>query len=61
MAATILQYIVGGGLAISAFKLAWSVDRTQKEMLKIQAQQTLILQELTHRVDKLEFKIGFKP
>ena len=52
----IYQFIVGGGLALAAIKLAWSVDRTQKEMLKIQAQQALILQELSERVAKLEQK-----
>jgi hypothetical protein len=49
------------GLGLCAFRLAWSVDRTQKEMLKTQvemaktqAQQTEILQELILRVNRLE-------
>lgn len=59
----VFQYVVGGGLALAAFKLSWSVDRTQKEMLKTQVQlastqakQTVLLQELLFRVEKLESK-----
>lgn len=46
------------GLGLAAFKLAWSVDRTQKEMLKIQAQQATILTELSRRVESLESAIN---
>lgn len=50
----ILSLVLDIGLGLCAFKLAWSVDRTQKDMLKIQAQQAAILQELLVRVEKLE-------
>lgn len=50
----LFSIIMDIGLGIAAFKLAWSVDRTQKEMLKVQSQQALILQELTARVARLE-------
>lgn len=43
-------------LGAAAFKLAWSVDRAQKQMVQVQKQQAEILLELTHRVERLESK-----
>lgn len=45
-------------LGAAAFKLAWSVDRTQKKMLEVQAQQANILQQLSDRVSKVESKLN---
>lgn len=56
-----LSLIVDICIGLAAFRLAWSVDRTQKEMLKIQAQQALILQELTTRIEKVENKLETIP
>lgn len=53
----LIKLILDIGVGLCAFKLAWSVDRTQKEMLKIQAQQATILAELSHRVERLELRI----
>lgn len=53
----ILKILLDIGLGLAAFRLAWSVDRTQKEMLKVQTQQALILTELTSRVSSLEQKV----
>lgn len=44
-------------LGAAAFRLAWSVDKSQKAMLKVQEQQANILQELTTRVERLEDKV----
>lgn len=49
-----LKLVIDIGIGLAAFRLAWSVDRTQKEMLKIQAQQANILTELSRRVESLE-------
>ena len=54
----IITLVVDVCIGLAAFRLAWSVDRTQKDMLKIQAQQALILQELTSRIEKVEDKLG---
>lgn len=53
----LIDLLINGVLGVAAFRLAWSVDRTQKEMLKIQAQQAQILVELTSRVERLEDKL----
>lgn len=51
-----LKLLIDIGLGLAAFKLAWSVDRTQKSMLVVQTQQAQILVELTQRVTSLEQK-----
>lgn len=43
------------GLGLAAFRIAWSVDRTQKGILEVQAQQATILTQLTQRITELEF------
>ena len=53
----VISLLLDVAIGAAAFRLAWSVDRTQKEMLKIQAQQAQILTELTSRVEKLEDKL----
>jgi hypothetical protein len=53
----LLKIALDIGLGLAAFRLAWSVDRTQKEMLKVQTQQAQILMELVARVTSLEGKI----
>lgn len=53
----LINLLINGCLGVAAFRLAWSVDRTQKEMLKIQAQQAVILAELTGRIERLEDKL----
>lgn len=45
-------------LGAAAFRLAWSVDRSQKQMVQVQLKQTEILRELTTRVERLEVKVG---
>jgi hypothetical protein len=52
--ADIFAIILDIALGAAAFKLAWSVDRSQKSMLKVQTQQAEILRELTTRVERLE-------
>ncbi len=54
----LISLLLDVALGAAAFRLAWSVDRTQKSMLEIQGKQTLILQELTIRIEKLEEKIN---
>lgn len=54
----LLKIILDIGLGLAAFRLAWSVDRTQKDMLKVQIQQAQILSELSVRVGHLESKIN---
>lgn len=44
-------------LGAAAFRLAWSVDRSQKSMVKVIEQQATILSELTGRVEKLEDRV----
>lgn len=41
-------------LGAAAFRLAWSVDKSQKAMVKVINQQAEILKELTTRVERLE-------
>ena len=43
-------------LGAAAFRLAWSVDKSQKAMVRVQHQQAEILRELTTRVEALEAK-----
>lgn len=47
MISQIFPVIMDLALGAAAFKLAWSVDRSQKAMAEL-------LKELTHRVTKLE-------
>jgi len=54
MVMDITRLLLDIGIGVAAFRLAWSVDRTQKAMLLIQTEQTKILGELKHRVEKLE-------
>lgn len=54
----LISLLVDVGIGIAAFKLAWSVDRTQKQMLLVQAQQAEILRELTSRIEKVEAKLN---
>ncbi len=54
----LISLLLDVALGAAAFRLAWSVDRTQKKMLEIQAQQAQILANLTIRVEHLETKLG---
>lgn len=53
----IFSLIVDIALGAAAFKLAWSVDKSQKAMVEVQRQQADILRELTTRVERLEAKV----
>lgn len=50
----LISLLLDVAIGAAAFKLAWSVDRTQKKMLVIQAQQATMIQEILRRVDALE-------
>ena len=52
----LLKLVLDIGIGLCAFKLAWSVDRTQKDMLKIQSQQAMMLQDILVRIARLEEK-----
>lgn len=52
----IFGMILDIALGAAAFRLAWSVDQSQKAMVKVQTQQADILRELTSRVERLEAK-----
>jgi transposase len=43
-------------LGAAAFRLAWSVDKSQRALVKVQNQQAEILRELVTRVEHLENK-----
>lgn len=53
----LLKILLDIGLGLAAFRLAWSVDRTQKDMLKVQVQQAQILTELGARLSSLELEV----
>lgn len=55
-----LSLIIDICLGAAAFKLAWSVDRTQKAMLVVQERQTVILEELTRRIEVVEKRLEEK-
>ena len=52
----LMGIIMDIALGAAAFRLAWSVDKSQKAMVKVQYQQAEILRELTTRVEALEAK-----
>lgn len=52
----LIKIILDIGLGLAAFRLAWSVDRTQKKMLEVQTQQAMLIQEILVRVANLEDK-----
>lgn len=51
------NFLADIAVGLAAFKLAWSVDRTQKGMLLVQEQQSKILQEFGERLAKIEEKL----
>lgn len=51
---TLMGLILDIALGAAAFRLAWSVDKSQKAMVAIMNQQAEILRELTQRVERLE-------
>jgi hypothetical protein len=50
----LMGIILDIALGAAAFRLAWSVDKSQKAMVGIMDQQAAILKELTERVERLE-------
>lgn len=53
----ILSAILDLALGAAAFRLAWSVDRSQKTLAAAHQIMAKLLEELTQRVERLEEKI----